>query len=147
MLILIIIPSEYNTMKTLLTFLSIYITCFILDMFWLGLIATNLYKNAIGDLMRKSGSTLTPNWPAAMIVYFIITMGIMMFVLPKVENTPVQALLWGGCLGAVIYGVYDFTNYSVLNNWPLSITLIDFLWGITLCAFSSVAGALVKKLF
>lgn len=131
-------------MKIILTFVSIYITCFVLDMLWLGLIATDLYKNAIGDLMRKSGSTATPNWPAALVVYFAIAMGITVFILQKTGNHPAQALFWGGCLGAIIYGVYDFTNYSVLNNWPFSITLIDFLWGIFLCSFSSLVGAVVN---
>ncbi len=32
-------------------------------------------------------------------------------------------------LGIGIYGIYELTNYATLRNWPLSLVIIDTLWG------------------
>ncbi|MDE3157076.1 MAG: DUF2177 family protein [Acidobacteriota bacterium] len=40
-------------------------------------------------------------------------------------------------LGLVVYGVYDFTNYSTLRDWPLTLAVVDTAWGTVasaLCA-------------
>ena len=37
--------------------------------------------------------------------------------------------LRGALLGLAAYGAYDLTNQATLKNWPLSITIVDMLWG------------------
>jgi uncharacterized membrane protein len=106
-------------------------------MLWLGVIAKTLYNDSIGFLLRKSNETFSPNWPAAVLVYFIIAIGILYFALPKAGNSYIMGLLGGAMLGLVVYGVYDFTNYSLIANWPLKITLIDFIWGMVLCGLTT----------
>jgi uncharacterized membrane protein len=32
-------------------------------------------------------------------------------------------------LGVGVYGIYELTNYATLTNWPLSLVLMDTLWG------------------
>jgi uncharacterized membrane protein len=41
----------------------------------------------------------------------------------------------------VVYGVYDFTNYSTLRQWAFVLTLADVAWGT--CA-SAACAAVVK---
>lgn len=126
-------------------FISIIVFTFILDMIWLGLIAKNTYHASIGILLRKSGNVMMPNWPAAVIVYIAIVTGIVCFVLPKANGNYSLALAWGAVFGAVIYGIYDFTNLSILANWPLKITLIDFVWGIILCGLTSLFATFMQN--
>jgi uncharacterized membrane protein len=128
-------------------FCSMLIACFVFDMAWLGFIAQKIYADALGNILRKNAGVLTPNWPAAIIVYVAIAAGIMLFVLPKTNGNYFMALLYGGLFGAVCYGIYDFTNFSILANWPLSITLIDFLWGIFLCAMVTLTGTFLQNRF
>ena len=45
-------------------------------------------------------------------------------------------------LGLVVYGVYDFTNYSTLRQWPFVLVLVDVAWGIV----ASAACAAVVRL-
>ena len=116
-------------------------------MLWLGLIAKNTYAQNIGMLLRKSGEDMTPIWWAAVIVYICITIGIIYFVLPKAHGDYALALSWGVMLGLVTYGIYDFTNYSILANWPLKITIIDFIWGMTLCGLGSLFAAFIENRF
>ena len=39
------------------------------------------------------------------------------------------AAAYGALFGLVVYGVYDFTNYSTLRQCPLVLTLADVAWG------------------
>lgn len=32
-------------------------------------------------------------------------------------------------LGFLIYGVYETTNLAIFNNWNLTVSIIDILWG------------------
>ena len=131
-------------MELIKLFFSMLIGCFILDMTWLGLIAKKLYNDSIGILLRKSDGILSPNWPATAVVYIAIIAGIILFVLPKTNGSYLSALLWGGIFGGIMYGVYDFTNLAILNNWSIKITLIDFFWGIFLCAIVAALGVFVQ---
>ena len=130
----------------MLFFVSMIIV-FILDMIWLGYFAKQIYADHISMLLRKSGDMMAPIWPAAILVYICIAVGIVYFVLPKVNGHYIDALVAGALFGAVTYGIYDFTNYAILANWPYKITIIDFMWGMVLCALSSVIVTFIQNRF
>lgn len=132
-------------MKLVILFLVTITSVFLMDMIWLGVIAKNTYAENIGMLLRKSGDAMSPIWWAAVVVYVCITLGILFFVLPKAQGDYVLALAFGALLGVVTYGIYDFTNYSILANWPWKITLIDFTWGVVLCGLSSLFAVFVQN--
>jgi uncharacterized membrane protein len=50
---------------------------------------------------------------------------------------PKKSILDAFLLGICIYGVYEGTTYATLNKWPLSLLLIDTLWGGILFASSN----------
>lgn len=134
-------------MKLITLFLVTIISVFIMDMIWLGIIAKNIYAQNIGMLLRKSGDAMTPIWWAAVVVYVCITIGILFFVLPKAQGNYFLAFSGGVTLGLVTYGIYDFTNYSILANWPWKITFIDFIWGMVLCGLSSLFATFIQNRF
>ena len=120
------------------------VTALVLDGLWLGLIMSNFYKTQLSGFLRfKSGDQMDPILWAAGIVYLLIPAGVVLFVLPKVsaENWVSESLGWGFLFGLVIYGVYDFTNYSLIKAWPVALTLVDFVWGGILCAGVSLVTA------
>jgi uncharacterized membrane protein len=43
-------------------------------------------------------------------------------------------IFFGALYGLVVYGTYDLTNYSLVKDWPLTITLVDMAWGTFACA-------------
>ena len=47
----------------------------------------------------------------------------------------------GALFGLVVYGVYDFTNYSTLRQWPFALALADVAWGT---AATAIAAAVVR---
>ena len=134
-------------MKLITLFLVTIISVFVMDMIWLGVIAKNIYAQNIGLLLRKSGDTMTPIWWAAVVVYVCITVGILFFVLPKAQGNYFLAFSGGVILGLVTYGIYDFTNYSIIAKWPLTFTFIDFTWGMALCGLSSLFATFIQNRF
>lgn len=118
-----------------------------MDMIWIGVIAKSMYSQHIGMLLRTTGEEMTPIWWAAVVVYILITLGILVFVLPKANGKYFLALSFGALLGAITYGIYDFTNYAIIANWPWQITLIDFFWGTVLCGLTSLFAAFIQNRF
>lgn len=132
-------------MEFIKLFLTSLVTCLVLDAIWLGVIAKSLYQENIGILMRKANGAFAIIWPSALLVYVLMVLGIVLFVIPKAEESAWAALFWGALFGGIVYGVYDFTNYAILAGWSLKISLIDLAWGMILCGLVSfVTVALVK---
>jgi uncharacterized membrane protein len=64
-------------------------------------------------------------------------------VLEKIQttntNTNTNTLTWtdkllisiqyGGLLGLLTYGIYNFTNLAILKNYSIPVTIFDTLWG------------------
>ena len=110
----------------------------VLDGIWLGLVMTNFYRDQLAPIARLSNGGFAPNWPAAFVVYVLLGTGIACFVTPRATDVA-SAAAYGALFGLVVYGVYDFTNYSTLRQWPFTLTLVDVAWGAAACALCSVA--------
>lgn len=123
------------------------ITFLLLDAIWLGVIAKQLYIDNLGPLLRLNNNSITPLWLPAIIVYIALIAGIVLFVLPKANNQPVAALLWGALFGFITYATYDFTNLAVLSGWSWKISLIDTAWGMVICGVTSAVTILVMRWF
>jgi uncharacterized membrane protein len=120
---------------------------FALDFIWLGIFAKNLYRADLGGFLRMSGDGMQPIIWAALLVYVAIPAGIVLFALPRIspDNLVGSSLLWGALLGLVAYTIYDMTNYSLLRDWPLRISLIDICWGMILNAVGTLAAAYLDR--
>ena len=111
----------------------------LLDGLWLGLVMTSFYREQLASIARISNGALAPNWSAAFVVYVLLGVGIAAFALPRAAQAS-SAAAAGALLGLVVYGVYDFTNYSTLRDWPITLALVDVAWGV---AASAACAALV----
>lgn len=129
-------------MDTLKLYLAVLAVFAILDFVWLGLLMSGFYRTQLGSLVRTAdGGALAPVWPAALLVYALLVVGIVEFVVPRVRDTSLgMAFLWGGLFGLVVYGVYDLTNYATIARWPLAVTLADIGWGAFICGSTTAAA-------
>lgn len=109
---------------------------FAIDMLWLGIVAKDFYRNQIGFLMGDV------NWIAAIMFYLLYIVGILVFaVLPGIESGSwVKALMLGAFFGFIAYATYDLTNLAVLKDWPLTVTIIDIIWGSVLTGAVAVSS-------
>ena len=112
----------------------------VLDGIWLGLLMKNFYRDQMAPIARLADGGFAPNWPAAFVVYILLGAGIALFVIPQ-ASTVSSAAGYGALLGLVVYGVYDFTNYSTLRQWPFVLVLVDVAWGMVA---SAAAAAVVR---
>ena len=60
-------------------------------------------------------------------------------------RSPLDALALGAVLGLVIYGVYDFTNYATLRDWPLTLVFVDVAWGAVICGATAWITATLTR--
>lgn len=129
------------------TFLTLYAVSvpvfFAIDMVWLGVVASNFYKTQLGSLMGPI------NWPAAIIFYLVFLVGLTFFAIyPAVlKNSLLTAAILGGLFGFFTYGTYDLTNLATLKGWPLTVTIVDMIWGTILGASVAVVTVFVYDLF
>lgn len=111
------------------------------DLLWLGVVMKDFYARELGDLARKQAGSLAPRWGAALLVYVLIPTGLVLFASPIVESTWFSAIGKAALFGLILYGVYDLTNYAILEKWTLPMTLADIAWGTTLCG---LLGAVMR---
>jgi uncharacterized membrane protein len=123
-------------MSSLKLFAIVAPVCMAIDLLWLGVIMKDFYSSELGELARRQAGSLSPRWPAAILVYLLIPAGIVIFVRPLLQADSSWAYTAGvGALfGFIVYGVYDLTNRAVLENYSLRLTVADILWGCILCA-------------
>ncbi|MFT5840827.1 MAG: putative membrane protein [Flavobacteriales bacterium] len=128
-------------MKTnIITYLTILLSLLILDGIWLGLIAKDSYQQGMGHVMRENVII----WPW-IVFYLLYPLAILILAIKVQLNTQSRFhFLWRGfVLGATAYGTYNLTNYALVLDWPLFITVKDWLWGAFLTASCSGMGGLV----
>ncbi|NWG75225.1 MAG: DUF2177 family protein [Rubrivivax sp.] len=119
----------------------------LIDLTWLGRIMVKFYKSELGALARLEGDSLAPVLWAAGLVYLLIPLGILLFALPRVDvnNLPVSSLSWGFLYGVTLYGVYDMTNYALLDKYPLRMAIVDIAWGGVLCAVTTWVASAIER--
>ena len=95
----------------------------LLDAAWLTLMASRLYRPAIGHIMRDGFDVL-----AAAAFYAVYLTGMLVFVVRAVAGER-AAFVRGAFFGLVCYGTYDLTNQATIVGWPWHVTLADLAWG------------------
>ena len=117
---------------------------FLIDMIWLGLVAKNFYSKHLGYIMSPA-----VNWPAALIFYLLFIAGLILFVVsPALEKQSLtHALVYGALFGLMTYATYDLTNLATLKGWPIIVTVIDLIWGMTVSAAVSAITFTVATRF
>jgi uncharacterized membrane protein len=113
-----------------------------IDAVWLGLVARTFYRRYLEWLMAAN-----PNWIAALLFYLLFVVGILVFVVvPGVDEGSLRTtLLRAALFGLVAYATYDLTNLATVKDWPLTITVVDMLWGTALSVAVGYVGFVAGK--
>jgi uncharacterized membrane protein len=127
--------------------LSFYVVAFVaylaIDMAWLSVAATPVYRETLGDIMLPQ-IRLGP----ALAVYLLQALGLAVFVLPRaMESGGGAATGYGFLFGLFTYGLYDLTNLATLKHWVWGLSLTDMAWGGVVSALASLIGWLVARRF
>ncbi len=104
----------------------------VVDLFWLVKVAPKLYRKHIGHLMADK-----VNRVGALLFYIVFIVGLVLFVIYPHRDDLFLGVLYGGAFGLVTYATYDLTNLATLKAWPVTITIIDLVWGTFVTAATS----------
>ena len=105
----------------------------LIDLVWLGFIMRDFYIKHLGHKMRMMGNSIAPHWPSAIIVWFLLVLGIYIFVLPRIEHLFwFYAFGYGALYGFIVYGIYNLTNYAMFTDWPFIVVMADVSWGVVI---------------
>ena len=107
-------------------YFSFLISLVVVDMIWLLVIAKNLYRNSMGDLMAQE-----PKLAAGAAFYVLYAIGVCIFVIVPAltKQSWFDAVLYGALFGFFCYMTYDLTNLAVIRNFPTQLAFIDIAWG------------------
>ena len=115
------------------------VTFLVLDLLWLGVVARDFYREALGGLMRQEAYV-----PAAALFYaFYVAVTTGWAVLGA--GSPGEAARRGAGLGFVAYATYELTNWAVIRDWPAAIVPVDLVWGVVLTAVAALAGKAAER--
>lgn len=132
-------------MKNIISFIKLYgtalFTFLVIDLLWIGLFANDFYRSRLGYLLSD-----TPNITAAVIFYLLFVFSLVFLaVLPGIKSKSMtDGLIRSAVFGLITYGTYDLTNLALVKDWPLSVTIVDMIWGVAVSiavgSVSLVAG-------
>ena len=129
-------------MPFLKAYLGTIVSFLIVDAIWISLFVRHMYRETMGPMLLE-----TPNYLAAGLFYLGYAAGVVVLaVLPALTSRNAKtALINGAVLGAVAYGTFALTNYSVFKGWTTGLVFSDILWGTFLTALSAGCGYLFAR--
>jgi uncharacterized membrane protein len=109
-------------------------TFVVVDMAWLGTMASRFYKPMLGDIAIAG-----VNLPPAVVFYAVYPVGLMIFAIEPAlrAGSWLNAPIYGALFGFFTYATYDLSNQATLRNWTFTLTAVDVVWGTFLGALTS----------
>ena len=131
-------------MDKILCFIVVFLLYIVLDGTMMMLFMANYFGGVVKKIQcgRKMGARIIP----AVICFLILAFGLVYFVLDRIRDDHIieDSFRYGGVFGAVVYGVFDLTNYAIFTDYTAGTVLIDMAWGTIL---ASVVSMITKFLF
>lgn len=103
------------------------VTFLIIDALWLSIMTSLFYRPALGELISDS-----PRLMAAGVFYIVYAIGAAELIIIRYGRSipPAKGVFFrGALLGMLAYGTYEMTNYATIATWPLSVVVVDVVWG------------------
>jgi len=123
-------------MSKIKEFLVVLIILFIIDLPFLNYFMSKKWSIMVQNIQHQS---MKINFKSAFVTYLLMAFAIVFYVLPYIseENLFKESILIGGFLGLIIYGIFDLTNLSIIQNYDINIAILDILWGALLFAITT----------
>lgn len=128
------------------TFLVAYLVTaavfLVIDGLWLGVLARGFYQDQLSGVITQD---IKLAWAA--VFYLVYVVGIVFFaVRPALTSDAWQtALVAGALFGFFCYATYGVTNMATIKGWPLTMLVVDVVWGAALTAVSATVGFLLTR--
>jgi uncharacterized membrane protein len=115
-------------------FFIIYILLFVLDLPYIQFLARPIYQKMINTIQKEPLNVKT--------IGVIISYMFMTLAFYKIVNNSYYNAFF---LGLTIYGIYNFVNYSIFNDYLLYSAIIDTIWGSILYMITLYVYKIIKN--
>lgn len=121
--------------------IKIAIIMIVLDYFWIKHYMGNLFGKLVKKMTNKK---MKVNLKAAILAYICMVLGVRYLALPNINNENIfnDSLYYGTLLGLLSFGVFDFTNKAVFQNYSWNVVYVDIAWG----CFLNIATIYLAKI-
>lgn len=123
-------------------FLGTIVSFLVVDAVWIVAVVSDLYDREVAHLLRE-----TPEWVPAAIFYPAYAAGIVaLAVRPALSARSVRiAAINGGMIGAIAYGTFTVTNFTLFEGWTGILVWTDIAWGVFITALAASCGYYAAK--
>jgi uncharacterized membrane protein len=123
-------------------YLAAAVTMLVIDLAWLGIIASGFYREQLGPLMADE-----INWTAGLAFYALYILGVVIFVIQPAlaEGSLKTAAMYGFLFGLVAYATYDLANLATMKGFPWKLAMVDMAWGAVLTSVVATVGTLAAR--
>ena len=124
-------------MQIFATYIIMFLVFVVVEALMLTFFMGPFFSKHIGHLMRPQ-----INLYVTLLYYIFYVAGVFYFCYFSgfKSGSFSQTLASGFFLGLLCYGVYDITNFLVLKDWKIQMTLIDMFWGGVVTSLISGVG-------
>ena len=102
------------------------------------LILDAIYLSATQKYTRKALGIKKLNYGAMIVCYMFILFSYYYFI-----YLPRKSAGYAFILGMVIYGIYETTNLSIFEKWPVWLVVMDTIWGGVLYSLTNVLSNVI----
>ena len=118
-----------------------------MDLLWVGYFMAGFYQSHLRPILNFVDGTLSPRIIPVVITYATMVLLVSCVATPLAKayghGSHFHTFLIGAFLGLVVYGLYNFTNLSLLKNWDYTLAIVDSLWGAIIFGVATLIVSLV----
>ena len=127
-------------MTPLILFAVSAVIFLILDAIMLTFVMRPLFEKYLGDLMLKELRLI----PAA-VFYLGYVAGLTYLVSLPALKTGAPVVIPAAIIGAMAYGTYEFTSYTIMKAWHPMLVVVDVTWGTIATALVAWGGVAITR--
>jgi len=135
-------------MSAIFSFFMCNLMLFSLDFIWISIVGKEIYEKYLGPFMRQNEHMEWSHCGFVAVIYILLTLGLCLFVIfpaQRQKSSNRHVFLHGAFFGLIVYGVYEATNYVIINGWPSEIIWIDMAWGTFVCAAAALLTTILSN--
>ena len=102
---------------------------------------TAFKKHFANQILIVQSKPMSVQMLPVVITYCILVFGLYYFIIKQRKSVMDAALL-----GFVIYGVYEFTNKSIIKDWTYFTAVLDVIWGTILFGLTTYLYNILNKI-
>jgi uncharacterized membrane protein len=113
-------------MKTLRIAAFAFPLLIVLDILWIGGIASDFYQTEMGSLLAADVL-----WPPALLFYVLYSIALTYFAIRPAYDADsyTVAMMRGAFFGLITYAGYDLVNLATISGWSLPLSAVDLIYG------------------